>query len=131
MKTPWIENYLGVWCDDEGRTLIIKTLDDTNAQVDLIQNGSPIKRPWCGNKPSAGMHATYDFKEGPELNIHLGYDGFTLSVSHIFDNPLMPNDEETLAVGVSQYEDDVELNQYLKIFGKLGYYKRSAAEPVN
>lgn len=43
----------------------------------------------------------------------------------------MPNDEETLAVGVSQYEDDVELNQYLKIFGKLGYYKRSAAEPVN
>ena len=120
MNNSWITTFSGTWQDGDGHTLIIRILDEENAVVDFLQNGSPIKRPWCDNQPSIGMNASYDPREGPELNIDLGFDGFTFTVGHVYE-------DGTLSVSISRYETDKHLDQYYALLGKLGYYIQTEA----
>lgn len=126
MRYLWIENYAGIWRDDEGRTLVIVTRDDENATVDLMINGNPMSRPWCDGQPAMGLPARYSPIDGPGLEIELGRPGFSLSVNYEFAEP--PYESESLSVGVSSYEAVTEAEEFSKIFGKLGRYKRQDAE---
>ncbi|MCB0000729.1 MAG: hypothetical protein KDE56_33425, partial [Anaerolineales bacterium] len=81
MKFPWIENYAGIWLDNEGRKLVITTQDDENATVDLLIHGIPMIRPWCGNAPAEGLSARYNPVEGPDLDVELGKPGFSLNLN--------------------------------------------------
>ena len=124
MKSPWIENYAGTWQDGEGRTLIITTQNDVNATVDILLHGTPMTRPWCAYKPALGLFARYSPAEGPDLDIDLGRPGFSLNLNYESDNQMTPDNPEYLAVGVSRYENDEEVELYKKLFGKLKCYKR-------
>ncbi len=122
MNDSWITTFSGTWQNEDGHTLIIRILDEEHAVVDFLQNGSPIKRPWCDNQPSIGMKASYDPRESPELDIDLGFDGFTLSLGHVFE-------DGKLVVSISRYETDMHLDQYYALLGKLGHYTKTVAEP--
>ena len=126
MKDQWIDNYAGRWHDDDRRTLVISTLDEEQASVDILLNGELMLRPWCNNAPASGLVARYSPMDGPSLNIDLGRPGFSLNVNYEFDEH--PHEPESLSVGVSTYEDDVEADGYIILFGKLGRYKRETAE---
>lgn len=126
MKFPWIQNYAGTWHDDEGRTLVIATRDDQHATVDLLVNGKPMPRPWCGGKLALALAARYIPFNGPDLDIDLGRPGFSLNVNYEFPEP--PHEPESLSVGVSTYESDVKAQEFIKLFGKLGRYRRENVE---
>jgi len=129
MKSPWIENYAGTWHDDEGRTLVITTRDDEHATVDLMTDAGPMCRPWCDGKPALGLPAKYSPIDSPSLDIDLGRPGFSLNVNYEFAEP--PYEPESLSVGVSSYENDMESDVFIKVFGKLGRYTRQDAEQEN
>jgi hypothetical protein len=126
MRNTWIENYAGTWRDDEGRTLVIITRDDEHATVDLMIDGNPMPRPWCDGQPALGLPARYSQIDGPDLEIELGRPGFSLSVNYEFAEP--PYEPESLSVGVSSYEADADAEEFSKVFGKLGRYRRQNAE---
>jgi hypothetical protein len=129
MRLSWIQNYVGSWHDDEGRTLVIAACDDEHATVDLLVNGKPMLRPWCRGKPALRLTARYSPIDGPDLDIDLGRPGFSLNVNYEFPDP--PHEPEGLSVGVSSYESDAKAQEFTKLFGKLGRYKRETAEPAN
>jgi hypothetical protein len=130
MKDTWIENYNGTWQDAEGRRLIIKSHDDENATVDLLIHGTPMVRPWCEDRPAKGMHAKYNPVEGPGLDVELGRPGFELNLNYEYMDPMNPNAPEELSVSISSYQSDNEAEQFIEMFGKLGRYRSSDAEPV-
>jgi len=72
MKLRWIDNYAGAWVDNEGRLLEIKIRGETKAEVNLLVNGYPMIRTWCGDKPAEDLIATYSPCCGPDLDIDLG-----------------------------------------------------------
>ena len=129
MKSTWIENYAGRWRDDEGRTLIITIRDEETASVTLLLQGTAMARPWYGGKPARGLPAKYSPAEGPDLEIDLGRPGFSLSINYEYPDPMHP-DGESLSIGISRYESDAEADRFIGLFGKLGRYKRSDAEPI-
>ena len=129
MKETWIENYNGTWQDAEGRRLIIKSQDDENAVVDLLIHGIPMVRPWCADKPAIGIRATYSPIEGPGLDIELGRPGFELNLNFEYMDPMNPNAPEELSVSISWHQSDKEAEQFIKIFGKLGRYRRANSGP--
>jgi hypothetical protein len=45
-------------------------------------------------------------------------------------DPMNPNAPEELSISISRYQSDNEAEQFIKMFGKLGRYRRSGAEPV-
>ena len=124
MKFPWIENYAGKWLDDEGRTLIITTHNDKNATVDLLIHGIPMIRPWCGNAPAEGLSARYNPAVGSDLDVELGRPGFSLNLNYEFDGSMTLEEPESLSVGISSYQSDTEAEQFIKLFGRLGRYRR-------
>ena len=129
MKCSWIENYAGTWHDSEGRVLIITICDDENATVDLLFDGDFVLRAWCADEPAAGLAARYNPADGPDLDIDLGRPGFSLSVN--FESAEPPYEPESLSVGVSRYESDLEAERFINLFGKLGRYRRKNAEQSN
>lgn len=130
MKYPWIKNYAGTWQNEEGKTLVIRIQDDENAAVDLLTHGSPMIRPWCGDKPAVGMSAKYDSFEGPDIEVDLGRPGFSLSLNYELDDMIIPAEFESLSIGISMYESDKKAKQFSKLFGNLGRYRRVNVEPA-
>jgi len=128
MRFPWIQNYVGSWHDDEGRVLVIAVRDDEHATVDLLVNGKPMPRPWCSGRPALGLAARYSPSDGPDLDIDLGRPGFSLNVNYECADP--PHERESLSVGVSAYEADSKAQEFAKLFGRLGRYRRENAEPA-
>ena len=126
MRSPWVENYVGTWHDDEGRTLVIATLDDDMPSFDLLVNGTLMLRPWCSDEPALGLVARYSQIDGPDLKIDLGRLGFVLHVNYEFAEP--PHEPESLSVAVSSYESDTEGDGFSKLFGRLGRYRRENKE---
>jgi len=124
MKLRWIDNYAGTWGDAEGRTLIITPRSDTIADVTLLLDGKPMFRPWCRNKPTEGLRATYSPADGPGLDIELGGPGFSLNVNYEFVDPNLPEEPESLSVDFSRYESDIATEAFVRLFGKLERYKR-------
>jgi len=124
MKIRWIDNYAGTWGDNEGRTLIITPRSDRTADVTLLVDGQPILRPWCRNKPTEGLRATYSPADGPGMDIELGRPGFSLNVNYEFVDPNLPKELESLSVDVSRYESDAVAEAFVRQFGKLERYKR-------
>ena len=124
MKIRWIDNYAGIWGDDEGRTLIITPRSDTTADVTLLVDEQPMFRPWCRNKPTKGLRATYSPADGPGLGIELGRPGFSLNVNYEFVDPNLPKELESLSVDISRYESDAVAEAFVRQFGKLERYKR-------
>jgi hypothetical protein len=131
MKLRWIDNYAGTWEDGEGRTLIITPRSETTAEVTLLADGRPMLRPWCGNKPAEGLRARYNPGHGPGLDIDLGRPGFSLNVNYESDDPMAPDQPESLSVGVSRYESDTEADAYVELFGKLGRYRRTEPDEMD
>lgn len=131
MRPRWIDNYAGAWGDDEGRTLIITPCGETTADVTLLVEGRPMLRPWCGNKPAEGLRATYSPGCGPDLDINLGRPGFSLNVNYEANDPMAPDEPESLSVGVSRYESDTGAEAFVRLFGKLGRYRRTQPHPIN
>lgn len=131
MKIRWIDNYAGTWGDDEGRTLIISPRDDSTADVTLLVDGQPMLRPWCRNKPAEGLRATYNPADGPGLDIELGRPGFSLDVNYEFVGTILPEEPESLSVGVSRHESDTKAEGFIRLFGKLDRYKRIDPEQAN
>ena len=128
MRLRWIENYAGTWSNDEGMTLVITPRGETIAKVTLLVDGRPMLRPWCGNKPAEGLRGTYRPCSGPDLNIELGRPGFSLNVNYESDDPMAPDEPESLSVGVSRYETDGSAEEFMKLIGKLGRYRRTSAQ---
>ena len=124
MKFPWIENYAGTWQNNEAQTLVITICDDEHAMVDVLMHGAPLLRPWCEDTPATGLPARYDPAEWPGLDVGLGRPGFSLNLNYDSDHGLIPDAPESLSVGISRYSSDAEIEQYVKLFGKLGRYKR-------
>ena len=131
MRLRWIDNYAGTWRDDEGRILIIRPRGETTAEVTLLVDGRAMLRPWCGNKPAEGLRATYSPGHGPGLDIDLGRPGFSLNVNYESDDPVAPDERESLSVGVSRYESDTEAEAFVQLFGKLGRYRRTQPDQMN
>ena len=130
MKSRWIDNYAGTWEDDEGRTLIITPKDETSADVDLLVNGTPMLRPWCDNKPAKSLRGILSPAYGPDLDIGLGRPGLSLNVNYESGDYMSPDGAESLSVGVSRYESDIEAEPFVRMFGKLGSYKRKDPQQV-
>jgi hypothetical protein len=128
MKLRWIDNYAGTWSDDEGRTLVITPRGETTAEVTLLVDGRPMLRPWCGDKPAVGLRGSYRPGSGPDLDIELGRPGFSLNVNYESDDPMAPEEPESLSVGVSRYETDEAAEQFVRLFGKLGRYRRASPQ---
>lgn len=128
MKLRWVDNYAGTWSDDEGRTRVITPRGESTAEVTLLVNGRPMLRPWCGNKPAEGLGGTYRPGSGPDLDIVLGRPGFSLNVNYEADDPMAPDEPESLSVGVSRYESAAAAEKFVRLFGKLGRYRRPAAQ---
>ena len=128
MELGWIDNYAGTWTDGEGRTLIITPRSETTADVTLLVDGSPMRRPWCGNKRAEGLRAEYRPGNGPGLDIGLGRPSFSLNVNYEFPGPMSADGLERLTVGVSRYESDSEAEAFVRVFGKLGEYRRMEPE---
>jgi hypothetical protein len=124
MKLRWIDSYAGTWDDDEGRTIVITPRSDTTADVTLLVDRQPLLRPWCKNKPAEGLRATYSPADGPGLEIELGRPGFSLSVNYEFDGPNFAEGPESLSVDISRFESDTLVEAFVRLFGKLGRYKR-------
>jgi len=124
MKLRWIDNYAGIWNDDEGRTLVITPRSDTTADVTLLVDGQLMLRPWCKNKPAEGLRATYSPADGPGLEIELGRAGFSLNVNYEFCGPNFSEESESLSVDVSRYQSDTLTEAFVRLFGKLERYKR-------
>lgn len=124
MKLSWIENYAGTWQDDESRTLIITIRDDQNATVDILIYGVPMIRPWCEDEPAQGLPARYNPAEGPGLDVDLGRPGFSLNLNYESGHVMTPDEPESLSVGISRYRSDTEVEQYFRLFGKMGRYIR-------
>jgi len=98
--------------------------------VDLLIHSSAMIRPWCGGKPAEKMPAKYDSLKGPDIDVDLGRPGFSLSLNYEFDVMISPGESESLSIGVSKYESDREAEQFSKLFGNLGRYRRVNAEPA-
>jgi hypothetical protein len=81
-------------------------------------------RPWCRNKPTEGLRATYSPADGPGMDIELGRPGFSLNVNYEFVDPNLPKELESLSVDVSRYESDAVAEAFVRQFGKLERYKR-------
>lgn len=128
MRLRWIDNYAGTWADDEGRTLIIAPRSETIADVTLLVNGRPMPRPWCANKPAEGLRGTYRPGSGPDLDIELGRPGFSLNVNYESNDPMAPDEPESLSVGVSRYASDAAAEGFVQLFGKLGRYRKLGAQ---
>jgi hypothetical protein len=124
MKLRRIDNYAGIWNDDEGRTLVITPRSDTTADVTLLVDGQLMLRPWCKNKPAEGLRATYSPADGPGLEIELGRAGFSLNVNYEFYVPNFSEESESLSVDFSRYQSDTLAEAFVRLFGKLGRYKR-------
>ncbi len=125
MKLKWIDNYAGTWTDDEGRTLEIKARSETKCEATLLVNGRPMLRPWCGNSPAEGLIGTYSPRSGPDLDIDLGRPGFSLNLNYEPGETVAPDEPESLSVGVSRYESDSVAERYVRLFGKLGRYRKT------
>ena len=130
MKYNWIENYAGTWQDDEGRKLIIKINNNVEATVDLLINEVPMIMPWCNNKPAKGLHAIYDPVWGPGLDIELERPGFTLYLNYEFSDVINPDTLEELSVAISWYEADKNTEKFIKMFGKLGRYRKADGDLI-
>jgi hypothetical protein len=124
MKFRWIDNYAGTWPDDESRILRIRARSETKAEVTLLVDGRPMPRPWCSNEPAEGLVGTYSPRYGPDLDIDLGRPGFSLNLCYEPGDSPDPNEPESLSVGVCRYESDTEAEGFVRLFGKLGSYRR-------
>jgi hypothetical protein len=62
------------------------------------------------------------------LDIELGRPGFSLNVNYESDDPMAPDEPESLSVGVSRYESDGAAEEFMKLFGKLGRYRRTSGQ---
>jgi len=129
MEYLWINNYSGIWEDDEGRKLVITPHDDENAKVDLLVNEKPMARPWKKSEPAINMHGIYDPAEGPGLTVDLGRPGFTLDLNFEYPDLMNPDAHEELSVGVSWRSSDKKAEVFMEVFGKLNRYHRVAAAP--
>ena len=125
-----IEHYAGRWIDDEGRMLVIETNGVQSALVSILVDGAPMARPWCGGKPATALSAACYEVNGPELQIHLGRPGFSLHVNYELADSMNPDEPESLSVAVSTYESDQDALNLVRLFGKLGRYRRADAEGV-
>lgn len=128
MDYSWINNYSGIWEDDEGRKLIITPYDEENATVDLQVNEKPMVRSWKKSEPAINMHGIYDPAEGPGLTVDLGRPGFTLDLNFEFPDLMNPDAPEELSVGISWRSSDKKAEVFMEVFGKLSRYHRASAE---
>jgi hypothetical protein len=120
----FIDNYVGEWTDPYGRRLRVAKVNATTASVSLFAENQPLPRPWCENRPSTKMRATYDPAHSPELVVELWTKdkGFTL---HLNFEPAYELDKErrdSLRVALSRFEEDHFLDQYYSLFQPLSHY---------
>ncbi len=121
MYSSWIENYRGKWKNDEGFTIVIRPIDEKSASVDIILNGQPMRRPWCGNAPSNNLSALYRDDEGLGLEIDLGRDGFALFLDYESAGTIYGS--ECIVAGISWLEADREAEQWTSLFGIETYFR--------
>jgi hypothetical protein len=126
-----IDNYLGEWEDESGKSLRITKLNGTTASVSLLSHGQAIARPWCQGKPSINMLGVYSETEGAELLVVLWEmgKGFTLHLSFEPDFMLDKFHRDSLTIGLSRYEEDHFLDAYTPLFAPLKHYAKSSGNP--
>jgi len=72
------------------------------------------------------------FEQGkPIYSDKRGGPGFSLDVNYEFIDPILPEEPESLAVGVSRYESDTKAAAFVRLFGKLERYRRIDPEQAN
>ncbi len=125
----YIDNYVGEWVDEYGRRLRITKINDVTASVSLFADNQAMARPWCQDKASTGMIATYDPAESPELVVELWERGKGFSL-HLNFEPHYELDEDkrdSLSVGLSRFKEDDFLVGYYCLFEPLEHYVKRPA----
>jgi hypothetical protein len=128
MNYSWINNFSGIWNNNEDQTLIITPYDDENATVDLLIFERPLSRSWCQGKPTINMHGLYNPEKGPSLDVDLGRPGFLLELNFAHKGLMGPNTPDEISVGVSWHVSDKDAANFQKYLGKLGSFKKINAE---
>jgi hypothetical protein len=121
-----IDRYTGNWKSEDGLFLRIVKLDETRAEVTLLEtNGKPVVRPYWNNRPTIDMPADYDDYMG-EFTVHLWEPSrFSLHLHYRVSDRWMDLNQELLVPSISQYEEDRFLEQYHRLFGNLADFKRA------
>jgi hypothetical protein len=122
-----IERFIGTWVSESGHRLKIEKMDDSHALVSFFSDsGEPVLRPYFNNAPTTKMPATYDDYEG-DMEVHLwdSEKGFSLILTHEYDDPLDKLKRESLIPALSRHAGDDFLDQYYELFGPLSHYTRS------
>lgn len=126
MKTPWIENYRGEWLNSKSFKIVIRPIDEKTASVDISYNEVPIIRPWRGDSPCKNLNAVYRAEEGLGLEVDLGRDGFSLFLDYQYEDDFF--ERESIAIGLSRYEDDQDADRWATYFGLEPYFRREPSK---
>ena len=119
-----IDKYTGTWVSKDSWRVEITKIRNISALVSLYSpDGSLVKRPYFGNKPTFEMPAKYDEYYG-EFIVHLWEPakGFQLDLHYAEKYEYNPSQGETLIPSLTRLEKDFFLEKYYTLFGNLKHF---------
>ena len=121
-----INKFIGIWRDEFGNILEIKSNDKNSLKVNFISGitGKPVIREYFDNKESIELHAELDYYES-SLVVELWEKGKGFQLLLLYDwIEFSHKSGYYLAPGLSDYLDSKMTKQYGQLFMPFGYYEK-------